>query len=200
MKSFLSIFVVALVTILSPLQAQTESAAVDSLCDNLFEASNRYVESDITYRVVKWSVLSAYFDNIKALDAEKSDQIAASAETIKSLEQAKRSQQAAYAELNAKYDQAIKVNDAMEIFSILIPKVQYNLIMWSLVCILIGGIVIIYLMFNRGHQATQHAKKELEEKIEEFEAYRKRTLKREQEVASGYLRDIKKLKDQLGSI
>ena len=87
----------------------------------------------------------------------------------------------------------------MEFFTLLIPKAQYNLMMWSLVCVLVVGIIILYLMFNRGHQSTRLANKELQEKIDEFESYRKRTLKREQEVATGYLRDIKKLKEQLGS-
>lgn len=198
MKLSLSILFVVLTTAFSPLQAQSETAPVDSLCDHLFQSSNRYVESEITYRVVKWSVLSTYFDDIKALDAEKSNQIASSAKKITTLEDESKEQQAAYNELNDKYEHAIKVNDAMQIFSILIPKTQYNMIMWTLVLILIGGIIILYLMFSRGHQAINHAKEELEEKSEEFEAYRKRTLKREQEVASGYLRDIKKLKERLG--
>lgn len=200
MKSLFPFFFVALLLMSKPAHAQSELSPVDSLSEKLYNSSNRYTESGVTYRVVKWSVLNAYFKEVKALDTEKSNQIDASANMIKVLEKEKKMQQIAYDDLNAKYDHAVKVNDAMEIFTLLIPKAQYNLIMWSLVCILIGGIVFFYLMYIRGHQATRHAKKELEEKMDEFESYRKRTLKREQEVASGYLSDIKKLKEQLGTI
>lgn len=198
MKSFLSILFFVLLSFASPLSAQSVEAPIDSLSDKLFKSSNRYAESGIVYRVVKWETLSAYFKDIKSLDANKSQQILDSVDKIEALEAEQSEQLKAYEELNAKYDHAVKVNDAMEIFSLLIPKKQYNLIMWSLVIVLIGIAVILYLMFMRGKQATRLAKKELNEKIEEFEGYRKRTLKREQEVASGYLRDIKKLKEQLG--
>ncbi|MDA3854252.1 MAG: hypothetical protein PF444_08445 [Bacteroidales bacterium] len=200
MKSLFSIIFIALLAISNPIKAQSQLSPVDSLGEHLYKSSNRYTESGTTYRVVKWEVLKAYFKDIKGLDTEKSAQIEASAKQVQGLELEKKTQQASYEKLNAKYERAVKVNDAMEIFSLLIPKAQYNLIMWSLVGILIGSIIIVYLMFNRGRQAARLAKKELGEKMEEFDSYRKRTLKREQEVATGYLRDIKKLKEQLGSI
>lgn len=198
MKFTFFTFIIALLAISSSVQAQSNSASVDSLNDHLFQSSNRYVESGITYRVMKWTVLSAYFDDIKALDEEKSEQIQASAAAIEALENEKKAQHEAYDKLNAKYDRAIKENDAMAFFSLLIPKNQYNLMMWTLVGLLIGGIVVLYLMFSRGYQTTRLVKRELGDKNEEFDSYRKRTLKREQEVASGYLREIKKLKEQLG--
>ena len=199
MKTFFSTILIAFLLINTALTAQTELSSVDSLSQKLFRTSNRYNEAGIIYRVVKMEVLNAYFKDIKVIDQDQINQIAASAAKITSLEADIVNQQGAYDKLNAKYEHSVKVNDAMEIFSLLIPKKQYNLIMWSLVCVLVGGIIIFYLLFNRGHQATRLAKKELEEKIDEFDSYRKRTLKREQEVASGYLRDIKKLKEQLGS-
>lgn len=200
MKSLLSLLFVAFLYIAPPLFAQSNETPIDSLSDQLFKSSNRYTEGGIVYRVVKWETLSQYFKNVKELDSRKSDEIVNSEATIATLKEEQKSQLAAYAELNAKYNHAVKVNDAMEIFSLLIPKKKYNMIMWSLIAILIGLAVILYLMYIRGLQTTRLAKKELEEKTEEFENYRKRTLKREQEVASGYLRDIKKLKEQLGKI
>lgn len=198
MKSIFFILIITLAALSTPLQAQSELAPVDSLNQSLFKKSNKYVESGTVYRVVKWNVLSAYFEDVKALDDEKSSQIVSSAQDIEALEAKQKSRLLAYDELNAKYEYAVKVNDAMEFFSLLIPKARYNIIMWSLVCLLIVGILVLYLMYNRVQQITRHAKKELDEKLEEFEAYRKRALKREQEVASGYLRDIKKLKEKLG--
>lgn len=198
MKSFFSVFILLFSFALAPLAAQSESSTVDSLNNNLFDMSNRYTENGTIYRVVKWDVLSAYFAEIKVEDKFKADKIAESQLKIDQLSEASKLQHASYDELQAKYDTAIKENDSMSFFSLLIPKAQYNLIMWGLVLVLVVCLVILFMMYGRSASVTRLAKNELAEKVEEFESYRKRTLKREQEVASGYLRDIKKLKDQLG--
>ncbi len=171
---------------------------IDSLNTSLYRSSNRYVENKIVYRVVKWDELQAYFDDIKLLDTDKSQQIDAAQEEIVSLKQKNEEQAQAHADLQDKYDQAVRANDAMEFFTLLIPKNQYNVIMWSLVMGLVVCVVILFVMFKRSHQVTRHAQKERDDSREEYEAFRQRTLRREQEVANSYLREINKLKSQLG--
>lgn len=192
--------ILALTLLLSVLTttAQTTETNIDSLNQNLYRGSNRYVENKITYRVVKWNMLQSYFEDIKALDNEKSRQIVEAQENINFLKSKNEDQTAAYEQLKEKYDYAVRANDAMEFFTLLIPKTQYNLIMWSLVLGLIGCVIVLLVMYNRSHQVTQHAQKERDESREEYEAYRQRTLRREQEVANSYLREINKLKSQLG--
>ena len=177
--------------------AQTSNNSVDSLSDELYNSSNRYTESGITYRVIKMENLNTYFSEIKTINKEKTEEIKASAKTIKQLEEKNKAQAKDYKELNDKYDYAIRANDAMDFFSILIPKKRYNVIMWGLVFILLALGAGLFLMFKRSHQVTRHAQKELEELKDEFEAYRKRTLRREQEVATSYLREINKLKGKI---
>lgn len=171
---------------------------IDSLNNHLYRGSNRYVESKITYRVIKWNKLQTYFDDIKSLDNDKSQQIAEAQEKISFLKNKNEDQAKSYEELKEKYDYAVRANDAMEFFSLLIPKAQYNLIMWSLVLGLIGCVIVLLVMYKKSHQVTRHAQKERDESREEYEAYRQRTLRREQEVANSYLREINKLKSQLG--
>lgn len=192
--------ILALTLLLSVLTttAQTTETNIDSLNQNLYRGSNRYVENKITYRVVKWNMLQSYFEDIKALDNEKSRQIVEAQENINFLKSKNEDQTAAYEQLKEKYDYAVRANDAMEFFTLLIPKTQYNLIMWSLVLGLIGCVIVLLVMYNKSHQVTQHAQKERDESREEYEAYRQRTLRREQEVANSYLREINKLKSQLG--
>lgn len=192
--------ILALTLLLSVLTttAQTTETNIDSLNQNLYRGSNRYVENKITYRVVKWNMLQSYFEDIKALDNEKSRQIVEAQENINFLKSKNEDQTAAYKQLKEKYDYAVRANDAMEFFTLLIPKTQYNLIMWSLVLGLIGCVIVLLVMYNKSHQVTQHAQKERDESREEYEAYRQRTLRREQEVANSYLREINKLKSQLG--
>lgn len=171
---------------------------IDSLNTSLYRSSNRYVESGITYRVLKWETLQRYFDDIKALDEDKTTQISEAQEKITFLKDKNEAQANSHEELKEKYDYAVRANDAMEFFTLLIPKKQYNLIMWSLVLGLIAFVIILLVMYKRSHQVTRNAQKERDESREEYEAYRQRTLRREQEVANGYLREINKLKSQLG--
>lgn len=197
MKSkILTLIVVVAFFIISP-QAKSQTAPIDSLCDNLFHSSNKYIENEIVYRVVRWQNMNAFFEEIKMLDTEKSNKIDISAQKIKDLEGELTTQKEAYEKLNAKYEHEVEVNDAMEFMTLLIPKKKYNFIMWSLIVILIAVLVVFYLMYKRSHQVTQDAEAELKDKIDEFESYRKRALKREQEVSSSYMREINKLKEKL---
>ncbi len=200
MKTKLFRFLLTLTLIFGSLYAHASDSEIDSLCNSLFESSNRYMESGTEYRVVKRRVMDAHFTNIKGVDKRKTTLIDNSAKEINDLKSQIEQQENDFSELNEKYIHAKKVSDGIEIFSMIIPKNQYNLMVWSLVTVLLACIVVLLMMFKRNNQVTRHAKKELSEKIEEFDAYRKRTLKREQEVASGYVREIKKLKDKIGGL
>lgn len=188
----LIITILSIVTLSS--NAQTETSTVDSLSQNLYKGSNRYSEGGTTYRVIKWEKLQAYFADVKTLESDLSAQIESSQKEITKLKEKNTKQEESYGLLDEKYNYAVKANDAMEFFSLLIPKKQYNFMMWGLVVILSTIAVVVFLMFKRSNQVTIHAKKELNELSEEFDGYRKRTLKREQEVAAGYQREINKLK------
>lgn len=192
------IFILTLIVSSLSINTYASEADIDSLNQQLYKGSNRYVENNITYRVVKWNVLQAYFEDIKSIDQDKSQQITDARREISSMKQINATQATKYEELSAKYEQAVRANDAMAFFSLLIPKKQYNFIMWSLVLALIACVLVLFFMFKRSHQVTRNAQKERDESREEYEAYRQRTLRREQEVANSYLREINKLKSQMG--
>lgn len=174
--------------------AQDNQTEVDSLCQQLFKSSNRYTENDITYRVIKSAKLQSLSSEIKDIDVQKSAQIISSANVNDSLQASIDHQAEEYAALSDKYDYAIKANDSMEFFTLLIPKARYNLILWSIVIALVVLLLILFVIYKRALVLTKSAQAELSEAKEEFEAYRQRTLKREQEVASSYVREINKLK------
>ncbi len=196
MKSFIAAFLFSLLFIIS--SYATEVQTIDSLNHQLYQNSNKYTESKTVYRVIKWAELQKYFSDIKAIDQEKSDQIISAQETIKNLKGKSKAQTEAYNQLNEKYNYEMRANDAMEFFSLLIPKQRYNFLMWSLVIVLITGSIFLFIMYKRSHQITRFAEKELTEAREEYDAYRQRTLRREQEVANRYLKEINNLKSQLG--
>ena len=193
--TILSLFVLIGGTTLS---AQETLHPVDSLCDALFKASNRYMANDIEYRVIKRYSMDRYLKEIKAVDKAKSTRIDAYEKQIQALNQQIVAMDAEHAALSADYEAVLKVKNDIEFLTLNIPKKRYNVLVWGLIFILIAAILVLLLMFKTCLSTTRSAKADLEEKTEEFEAFRRRALKREQEVASGYMREISKLKDKLG--
>lgn len=176
------------------ISAQGISSEVDSICTNFFKSSNKYTERNIEYRVVKTQVVNSFFNEIKNVDKRKSNEIINLSAEIAELESTNKTHISNYTSLNEKYEYTLKAQNSMSFFGLLIPKNQYNIIMWSLVFVLIALALIVFMMYNRSYVVTKQAKAELEEVKEEYEGFRKRALKREQEVAASYQRQINKLK------
>lgn len=175
-------------------KAQDNINMIDSLSNQLISNSTRYTEGVTEYRVVKRSILVAYFKEIEKIDEEKSGAITNSAIKINVLKTEKESLQDDLDDLNVKYEEAIKANNSICFIGMNIAKGAYNILMWSIVAILTFALIAILAMYKRGHTLTKTAQNELQEVHEEYDAYRKRALKREQEVASSYQRQINKLK------
>lgn len=176
---------------------QANQASVDSLNIKLYNQSNRYNERGTVYRVIKKVVIEDYFSKIEAIDKSKTKKIESSAQEIIKLKAVNEKQIKEYNTLNEKYEYTIRANDSMNFFGLLIPKAQYNIIMWSIVVLLIVLCLIVVMMFKKSNSTTREAKIELKDIKDEYEGYRKRSLKREQEVAASYQRQINKIKGTL---
>lgn len=194
MKNILKISAVLIMCISLKINAQDNINTVDSLSNQLLSNSTRYTEGVTEYRVIKRNILETYFKEIENIDAEKSGAIMNSAVKISDLKTEKASLQDDLSNLNIKYEEAIKANNSINFVGISIAKGAYNVIMWGIVAVLAGALIIIFAMYKRSHSLTREAKNELEEVHQEYDAYRKRALKREQEVSSSYQRQINKLK------
>lgn len=194
MKNILKISAVLIMCISLKINAQDNINTVDSLSNQLLSNSTRYTEGVTEYRVIRRNVLETYFKEIEKIDAEKSGAVMNSAVKISDLKTEKESLQDDLSDLNIKYEEAIKANNSINFVGVSIAKGAYNIIMWGIVAVLAGALIIIFAMYKRSHSLTRGAKNELEEVHQEYDAYRKRALKREQEVSSSYQRQINKLK------
>ncbi len=179
------------------LQAQTNS--VDSLNNKLFVVSNRYVENTVEYRVISRSTLDAYFKDIKTIDVNKTQSLADCKNEIIKLNGEIETGKTNYDALNTKYKEQKELIDGISFFGTIIAKSLYKTIITSLICVLSVIIIVLLGLFNKNLRDKKHAKLELEEKINEFEAYRKRSLKREQESGAAYMSEINKLKGILNN-
>lgn len=72
--------------------------------------------------------------------------------------------------------------NSISFFGIVLSKLTYNLILWSIIIALITGLSYFIYKFFRSNQITKQAKKELVEVEMELEIHRKKSLEREQKL------------------
>ena len=79
-------------------------------------------------------------------------------------------------------NQSVLKENNISLFGIAMRKTNYNLVLWSLMLLLLLGLCYyIYKFYNNKH-FTKKAQNDLTEIEEEFAAFRKKTLEREQKL------------------
>ncbi|MGM0580354.1 MAG: hypothetical protein ACQETL_06725 [Bacteroidota bacterium] len=100
--------------------------------------------------------------------------------------------------LKSELEETQKAVDEMPLVGIPMTKTTYNIVMWSIVFILIAGLVIVYVMFLNSYRMTRQAKKDKELVDTELEDLRKRShdkqvkIKRELQTALNKLEEYKR--------
>lgn len=84
--------------------------------------------------------------------------------------------------------------DSMSFLGILVSKVTYNTILWSIIAGLLGLMLFFMYKFRRSNILTQEAKTSLSEVEEEYEDHRRRALEREQKISRQLQDEINKYK------
>ena len=95
---------------------------------------------------------------------------------------------------NDKLDQAIINRDRFEFVGIPVQKSLYNSIMWIVIAALAVLSVILFLSAKRNFSVSRHLKKDLEEVKEEFEAYRKQSRERQEQLVVKHHNELKKMR------
>jgi hypothetical protein len=86
--------------------------------------------------------------------------------------------------------------DEMPFLGMSTSKVTYNVIMWSLVVVLIAGLVVVYFMFLKSFRTTRQAKKDKELVSEELEELRKRSHDKQVKIKRELQTALNKLEEQ----
>lgn len=196
---FSSTYILFLSTLFSvhTLANQSETAVYDtgSIRSQLnYMVNKAYAHNE--YKIIKSVVLNKFksnlldtldrYDNtLLALknDAAASNQIADS--TLKVLQETQQN-----------LDNAVQLKNSFSFFGILLQKVLYNTIMWSLVLGLGTLLLIGLLILKRNKQIVKNAETELNMLREEFENHRKTSREREEKMARKHLDEILKFKKQ----
>ena len=98
--------------------------------------------------------------------------------------------------LSSELEEAEKAVDQMPLLGIPMSKTTYNIVMWSIVVILIAGLVIVYIMFLNSFRMTRQAKKDKELVDQELEDLRKRSHEKQVKIKRELQTALNKLEEQ----
>lgn len=91
-------------------------------------------------------------------------------------------------------DKAIKDKDTLLFFGISMNKITYNLILWAIIVGLTFLLVVVFLFYKRNYSITSNTRKDLEDTREEFDAFRKTSREKQEQMVINHFNEIKKLK------
>jgi hypothetical protein len=103
-------------------------------------------------------------------------------------------QQTELQETNAKLEEAIKNRDLLPFLGIPMHKALYNTILWIIIAALVFLCVVLFLTAKRNIVISRKNQKDLEETREEFEAYRKTSRERYEQMVVKHHNELRKLK------
>jgi hypothetical protein len=84
--------------------------------------------------------------------------------------------------------------NSMRFFGTSMSKAGYNSLMWFIVISLTVLLFIFIALFKRSNVVTKQTKKDIQELKDEFEAFRKRALEREEKIVRKYHDELSKYK------
>lgn len=171
------------------------SGTIDSQFEFIFVKSGNFNGTNgQAYEAVKKSWLYTLkantLDSLKTIQKNLNDTraiVTAQAEEIKDLKSNLFNTQSSL-------DKTDSEKNNMAWFGMKMSKVNYNLLMWSIIGTLLALLIFFIYKFKSSNSTTKAAKHTLAEVEEEFEEHRKTALKREQKVRRQLQDEINKKK------
>lgn len=99
-------------------------------------------------------------------------------------------------DLKSELEVALNAVDEMPFLGIPMSKTTYNIVMWSIVLVLIAGLVIVYVMFLNSNRMTRQAKKDKDLIDQELEELRKRSHEKQVKIKRELQTALNKLEEQ----
>ncbi|SMG12223.1 hypothetical protein SAMN05661096_00482 [Marivirga sericea] len=188
---FLVIFSILVFAIQFDAESQ-EDAKLSDQYQNMIEGSETFEK----YKVIPITKVNSFGqimnDTISTLKESVS-----SAEKAKSKAETERdSAKSQMNSLKSELEETQAIVDEMPFLGIPMSKTTYNIAMWSLVVILIGGLVLVYIMFLNSYRMTRQAKKDKELVDQELEDLRKRSHDKQVKIKRELQTALNKLEEQ----
>ena len=183
MRLFITVFLLILKSNFIFSQAETtepitESKTIEGQFNKMYRISSTYqaykvIDKD-AFIVLKNNVLDSIKKTKKAL-VELKNLLKNERETITYLNESINKTQ-------LELENALSKKDTISFLGIPLSKLAYNLILWTIIIGLSGGLGFFIFKFFRSNVLTKQAQENLITVEEEFEAHRKKALEREQKL------------------
>ncbi len=171
-----------------------DKGSINSQFDYLYKKSGNYRADGKRYEVVRIISLDKLRKNVL-------DTLNTSYKKAAELNATISGHEATIVSLNKKLDETTNnlsavtdEKDSMSLLGMLVSKITYNIILWTV----IGGLLLLFLLFvykfRRSNTLTQEAKTALSEVEVEYEDHRRRALEREQKISRQLQDEINKYK------
>ena len=183
MRLFITVFLLILKSNFIFSQAEItepiiEPKTIEGQFDKMYRISSTYqtykvIDKD-AFIVLKNNVLDSIKKTKKAL-VELENLLKDERETIAYLNESMTKTQ-------LELDNALSKEDTISFLGIPLSKLSYNLILWTIIIGLSGGLGFFVFKFFKSNVLTKQAQENLITVEEEFEAYRKKSIEREQKL------------------
>ncbi len=204
MKGFrtLLIMICVLATSLLSVQAQDETQSdlsldkgpIDTQFEYIYKKSGNYRADGKKYEVVRTISLDKLRQNILDTLSGYNKRASELKTTISGHETTITSLNKKLEETTNNLTAVTEEKDSMSFLGMLVSKITYNTILWTIITGLLGLFLFFVYKFRRSNVLTQEAKTALSEVEEEYEDHRRRALEREQKISRQLQDEINKYK------
>lgn len=156
----------------------SSETTIDENFSELITSSNNFKG----YKVVDSEQLTKLQELTSRRIEELKAEITASDESARQLEKEMLQLEAQLADLENQLQEVTSEKDSIAFLGMPFEKATYKNIMWGIVGFLVLALILFVVKFQRSHVHTKEARKNLGELEKEFEAYRAKSLEKEQRL------------------
>ncbi len=202
MKGFRLLFILLSLLTVGFMTAQETSQSdlsldkghIDSQFEYIYKKSGNYRADGKKYEVVRTISLDKLRRNVLDSLSEFNKKAVELKTTISGHESTIASLNKKLEETTNNLTSVTEEKDSMSFLGMLVSKITYNTILWTIVAGLLGLFLFFVYKFRRSNILTQEAKTSLTEVEEEYEDHRRRALEREQKISRQLQDEINKYK------
>lgn len=169
-----------------------EEAKLSDQYQNMIESSETFEK----YKVISIAKINSFGQIMNDSISILKESVATAQSARLKAEKERDSAKSQMSGLTSELEETQKAVDKMPFLGIPMTKSTYNIVMWSIVLILIAGLVIIYVMFLNSYRMTRQAKKDKELVDQEIEDLRKRSHEKQVKIKRELQTALNKLEEQ----
>ena len=171
-------------------QVNTDSLSIENQFEYLIQKSGKYKNNRVIKKNKLFKLKSNTLDTLEQLKSS----IKLFENDLKEKNTKIESLESNLVQVESELENTQNKKSSMSLFGLILDKVTYNIILWSIVGVLILILSLVSFKFSSARSLTKSAKSKLADLEEEYENHRRNALEREQKVRRQLQDEINKNK------